>query len=126
MSLIFCQTPLPTLGLADLERLKRNDLCYEHSSSFSLDCIIFVLADNKDSYKILDGFEMWQDKTRVCDVSYPCMSEKFPYSYNGINAMSTLVRSFLNGSSAFLQVTRISITAWMSLHFCQIQSPITE
>ena len=40
--------------------------------------------------------------------------------------MSTLVLSFLNGSSSFLQVTRTTIKALISLNFCQIPSPITE
>ena len=34
--------------------------------------------------------------------------------------------SFLNGSSSFLQVKRITIKAWMSLNFCQIQQLTTE
>ena len=40
--------------------------------------------------------------------------------------MSTLVLSFLNGSSSFLQVTRTTIKALISLNFCQIPSPFTE
>ena len=40
--------------------------------------------------------------------------------------MSTLVPSFLYGYLSFLQVTRTTIKAWMSLNFCQIPSPTTE
>ena len=40
--------------------------------------------------------------------------------------MSTLVLSFLNGSTSFLQVTSTTIKACMSLNFCQIPSPTTE
>ena len=40
--------------------------------------------------------------------------------------MSTVVISFLYGSLSFLQVTKITIIAWMSLNFCQISSPATE
>ena len=40
--------------------------------------------------------------------------------------MTTLVPSFLNGSSTFLQVTRATIKAWMNLNFCQIQQLTTE
>ena len=40
--------------------------------------------------------------------------------------MSTLVTSFLDGSSLFLLVTRTIIESCMSLNFCQIQSPTTE
>ena len=34
-----------------------------------------------------------------------------PWTYNGRNVVSTLVFSFLNGSSPFLQVTRTAIKA---------------
>ena len=40
--------------------------------------------------------------------------------------MTTLVPSFLNGSSSFLQVTRATIKAWLSLNFCQIQQLTIE
>ena len=39
--------------------------------------------------------------------------EKSPYTYNGRNVVNTLVLSFFNGSSSFLQVTRPTIKAWM-------------
>ena len=38
-------------------------------------------------------------------------------TYNGENLVSTLVPSFLIGSSSFLQVTRTTIKALMSLNF---------
>ena len=37
--------------------------------------------------------------------------EKFPYTYNWRNAVTTLVPLFLGGSSSFLQVTRTPIKA---------------
>ena len=40
--------------------------------------------------------------------------------------MTTLVPSFLNGSSSFLQVKRATMKAWMSLNFCKIQQLTTE
>ena len=40
--------------------------------------------------------------------------------------MSSLVRSFLDVPSSFLQVTRTTIKSLMSLNFCQIQLPTTE
>ena len=40
--------------------------------------------------------------------------------------MTTLVPSFLNGSSSFLLVTRPSIKAWMSLNFGKIPSLTSE
>ena len=40
--------------------------------------------------------------------------------------MITLVPSFLNGSLSFLQVTRPTIKAWMSLNLGKIQLPTSE
>ena len=40
--------------------------------------------------------------------------------------MSSLVLSILDESSSFLQVIRTTITALMSLNFCQIPSPTIE
>ena len=40
--------------------------------------------------------------------------------------MTTLVTSFLNGSSSFLQETRTTIKAWMSLNLIKIPPPTTE
>ena len=43
--------------------------------------------------------------------------KKLPKTYNGENLVSTLEPLFLIGSFSFLQVTRTTITAWMSLNF---------
>ena len=40
--------------------------------------------------------------------------------------MTTLVLSFLDGSSSFLNTIRTTIKAWMSLNFVKIPSPILE
>ena len=48
----------------------------------------------------------------------------FSQTYNGENLVSTLVPSFLIGSSSFLQGTRTTIKAWMMLNFGGI-SPLT-
>ena len=40
--------------------------------------------------------------------------------------MTTLVPSFLDGSSSFLQITRPTIKAWMSLNFGKIPSLTSE
>ena len=40
--------------------------------------------------------------------------------------MTTLVHSFLGGSSSFMQITRTTIKAWTSLNFGKILSPTTE
>ena len=56
--------------LSALERLEINVLCFEHSSTFFF-WIVCILADNKDNYKILDGFLIRRDQTRVCGVTCP-------------------------------------------------------
>ena len=40
--------------------------------------------------------------------------------------MTTLVPSFFNGSSSFLQVTRSTIKAWMGLNYGKIPSLTSE
>ena len=40
--------------------------------------------------------------------------------------MTTLVPSFLDGSSSFLQITRPAIKAWIGLNFCKIPSLTSE
>ena len=40
--------------------------------------------------------------------------------------MTTLVPSFLDGSSSFLQITRPTINAWMGLNFGKIPSLTLE
>ena len=40
--------------------------------------------------------------------------------------MTTLVQSFLGGSSSFLQVTSPTIKAWMSMNFGKIPSLTSE
>ena len=52
--------------------------------------------------------------------------EKSPQTYNGRNVVTTLVPSFLDGSSSFLQITRPTIKAWMGLNFCKIPSLTSE
>ena len=48
--------------------------------------------------------------------------EKNPKTYNGRNVVTTLVPSFLDGSSSFLQITRPTIKARMSLNLGKIPS----
>ena len=51
--------------------------------------------------------------------------EKSPYTLNWRNIVTTLVQSFLDGSS-FLQVTSPTIKAWMRLNFGKISSLTSE
>ena len=50
--------------------------------------------------------------------------KKFPLTYNWENLVSTLAPSFLIGSSAFLQITRTTIKAWVSSNLGRIP-PLT-
>ena len=75
------------------------------------------------SIAILDGFEIQQDPARDCGVSCPWVSRKIP-NFSGRNVVTTVVLSFLNRSSLFLQVTRTAMKAKMCLHFGL--SPTTE
>ena len=51
---------------------------------------------------------------------------KSPSAYNGGNVVTSLVTSFLDGSSLFSQVTRTTIRAWVSLNFDKIPSLTLE
>ena len=46
--------------------------------------------------------------------------KKSPYTYDGSSGVSTLVLTFLDGSSSFLQVSRTTLKALMGLFFGQI------
>ena len=98
----------------------------EHSSTFIFDWILYIHACNKDNYKRLYGFEIRQDITGFTELAALEVLKKSPYTYNGRNVVTNLVLSFLDESSLFLQVTRASIKAWMSLNVCQIPLPTTE
>ena len=52
--------------------------------------------------------------------------KKSPETYNERNVVSSLVRSFLDKSSLFLQITRTTIKACTNLNFCQFPPPTTE
>ena len=52
--------------------------------------------------------------------------EKSSKTYNGRYVVTTLVLSFLDGSSSFLQITRPTIKAWMGLNFSKIPSLTSE
>ena len=52
--------------------------------------------------------------------------EKSPKTYNGRNVVTTLVPSFLDRSSSFLQITRPTIKAWMGSNFGKIPSLTSE
>ena len=84
----------------------------------------FILAGNKDNHKISDWFEIWQD--RSAELAARERLELSPYTYNGRNVVTTLLPSFLDGSSSLLKVTMTIIKAWTSLNFGKIPSWTTE
>ena len=55
----------------------------------------------------------------VCLICYPFLKKRYYYYYY-------YYYSFLDESSSFLQVTRTTIKAWVSLNFCQIHQLSTE
>ena len=57
-------------------------------------------------------FKFRQDLTTDYGIICPWASEKSTY-----NLVATLTPLFLVGSSSFLQVSRITITSWMSSNF---------
>ena len=69
----------------------------------------------------LDEFKFRPDTNTNTRVICPCAFEKLLY-----NVVTTLVPSFLIGSSSYLQVTRTSITSQMSLKFGQIRPRTAE
>ena len=52
--------------------------------------------------------------------------EKSPLTFNGKNVVTTLVPSFLDGSSSFLQIIRSTIKIWMDLNFDKIPALTSE
>ena len=83
--------------------------------------IFIILAGNKDSHKGLDEFEFQLESTKDCGVTCPWASEKYMY-----NLVSTLVPSFLIGSSSYWQVTRTTVISQTSLNYGQIRPRTAE
>ena len=84
------------------------------ASSF-LFWIFFILAGNKDNYNISDEFKFRPDPISACGVSCPLVFEKSIFCI-----VATLAPSILIGFSQFLEITRITITSWMSSNLSQI------
>ena len=120
MSLIFCQIPSPTTELAALEHLKNECKSCEHSSTFIFDWCYSFLHITRTVIKAWMGLKFGKICPGFTELTALERLKKSPKIYNGRNLVSSLVLSFLNGSSSFLQVTRTTIKAWMGLNFCQI------
>ena len=72
------------------------------------------------------GLKLGSIRQRTYELAALERLEKSPYTYNGRNVVTTLVPTFSNGSSSFLQVTRSAMKAWMGLNFGKIPSPTSE
>ena len=100
--------PSPSTEVAALERLK-SQYCCDHSSSFIIDWIFFILADNEESHKIMDGFKIRKIGPGTAELAALECLGKFPYTSSGRNVVMTRAPSFLKRTSLFLQVTRPTI-----------------
>ena len=66
------------------------------------------------------GSKLCSIRRRTYELAALELLEKSPLTYNGRNVVTTLVPSFSNGSSSFLQVARSTIKAWMGLNLGKI------
>ena len=118
MSSNFDQIRPLTAEFSALECLKKiNILGCGHSSIFVCQWIFFILAGNKENYNISDEFEFRPDPTSDCLLVF----EKSMFCI-----VATLAPSISIGSLSFLEVTRITITSWMSLNLSQIRAWAAE
>ena len=124
MNLNFCQILSPTTELAALEHLKS---MYNVGSILAppfLNGSSSYLLVTSTSIKSCKGLKF--SKIRLGSLELAALEcLKNSHSHNG-RSVGTLMPSFLNGPSSFLQVTRTTIKAWMRLIFCQIPSSATE
>ena len=123
MSLNFCQISSPTTELAALERLKNE--CIMLWASFLIESYSFLHV-TRTAIKAWMGLKFSKIWPRSTELAALERLKKSQYTYNGRNVVSSLVLSVLNESTSFLQVTRPTIKAWMSLNFWQIPSLTTE
>ena len=115
-SVNFCQIPSPFTGLAALERLKKMYNVVSTPSPLFLIGSFFIRVGNKVSYKSLHGIETHKIEHGSMESAALERLKKSPHTYNGSNVVSTLVLTFLDGSSSFLQVSITTIKALISLN----------
>ena len=89
--------------------------------SFFIGSSLFLQV-TRTTIKSWMGLKLGSTRRRTYELAALERLEKSPYTYNGRNVVTTLVPSFFNGSSSFLQVTRSTIKAWMGLNFGRISS----
>ena len=89
-------------------------------------CSSLFLQVTKTTIKSRVGSKFGRIRSGTYELAALERLEKSPYTYNGRNVVTTLVPSFFNGSSSFLQITRPTIKAWMGLNFGKIPSLTSE
>ena len=83
-------------------------------------CSSLFLQVTRTTIKSGMGSKFSRIRPRTYELAALERLEKSPLTYNGRNVVTTLVPSFLDGSSSFLQITRPTIKAWMSLNLGKI------
>ena len=83
--------------------------------SFSIGTSLFLQV-TRTAIKSRMGSKFARIRQRTYELAALEHLDKSPQTYNGRNIVTTLVPAFLDGSSSFLQVTRPTIQAWMSLN----------
>ena len=80
------------------------------AASFLIGSSVFLQV-TRTPIKSRMGSKLGNIRRRTYELAALERLEKFPKTYNGRNIVTTLVPSFSNGSSSFLQVTRSAIIA---------------
>ena len=121
MSLNFGRIPLLNSELAALERLKKKttyNLVSTLAPTFSIGSSSFLQVWRTT---IISQTSSKFGRIRPRTAELAALERlKNSHKYNGENLVSTLEPSFLIGSFSFLQVSRTTIEAWMSLNFGRI------
>ena len=93
--------------------------------SFLIGTSLFLQV-TRTTIKSWMGSKLGSIRRRTYELAALERLEKTPQTYNGRNIVTTLVPSFSNGSSSFLQVIRSAIKAWMGLNFSKMPSLTSE
>ena len=89
-------------------------------ASLILICSYLFLQVTRTTIKSRMGSKFGRIRPGTYELAALERLEKSPYTYNERNVVTTLVHSFFDGSSLFLQITRPIIKAGMSLNFGKI------
>ena len=118
MGSTFGQVRPSTIELVALERLEKSLHTYNARNVVTalvpsfLRWIVFIRAGNTDNHKSLHEF-----KFRPDPMADDCVSCPWPSEISMNKVVTSLMPSFLIGSSSFLQVARTAMKSWMVLKF---------